>query len=327
MDSPLEIDLHRLQAQAFDRADNTEPLLRRYHATSTRFSTADAPALTKLHEWVLVPISLWPFNVQDVLAACLAQIEKGKRLSKHQRLIAELLPEPPNESVCKVVIEHEHFVATGTYENLVTTQAKYQQNELATKANPELFRQWMQIKAAFKIADYADHKGVIRRSMTVERNLHPAFSVDLKRPAEVFQAAFDAFCLRWNLYGMLQDEPLPLKLAVNLSPYGTAIHIPAYWSFDPKRDIRWDAIARLHRIRVAGRQGVALAENLAQRRRDAAKLKKLDQEVLRLRLKGEKKHEVLCAGLGLDSGTSPKRLRMLRNEFTLKSAVDPQSGE
>ena len=315
MDSPLEIDLHRLQAQAFDRAGGAEPLLRRYHAHSPKFSTTDAPPLTRLHDWVLVPISLWPFNIQDVLAACLAQIEKGKRLSKAHRLIAELLPEPPNESVCKVVIEHEHFVATGTYENLVTTQAKYQQNELATKANPDLLRQWMQIKAAFNIADYADHKGVIRRSMTVERNLHPAFSVDLSRPAEVFQAAFDAFCLRWNLYGMLNDEPLPLKLAVNLSPYGTAIHIPAYWSFDPKRDIRWDAIARLHRIRVTGRQGVALAENQAQRRRDAAKLRQLDQEALRLRLKGEKKHEFLCAGLGLVGGTSPKRLRMLRNEF------------
>ena len=315
MDSPLEIDLHRLQAQAFDRADAAAPALRRYHATTTKFAATDAPALTRLHDWILVPISLWPFNVQDVLEACLTLLEKGKQLTKHQRLIAELLPEPPNESVCQVVIEHEHFVATGTYENLVTTQAKYRQNELATKASPELFRQWTQLKTAFNTGDYCDHKGVIRRSMSVERNLRPSFSVDLRRPAEVFQAAFDAFCLRWNLYGMLHDEPLPLKLAVNLSAYGTAIHIPAYWSFDPKRDIRWDAIASLHRIRVAGRQGVAIAENKAQRMRNATKLRRLDREVLRLGLKGEKKHAYLCAGLGWDSGTSAKRLRMLRNEF------------
>jgi hypothetical protein len=101
--------------------------------------------------------------------------------------------------------------------------------------------------------------------MTAERNLRPSFSVNVRRREEVFHAAFDAFCLRWNLYGMQHDKPLLLKLAVNLTPYGTMIHIPAYWSFDPKRDIRWDAIASLHRVRVPGRQGSALAEGLVER--------------------------------------------------------------
>jgi len=315
MKSPLETDLHRLQTQAFDRASDAETVLRRYHHASANFTPADAPAMSKLHDWILVPYSLWPFNVQDVLVTCLELVEQGKRLSKHHRLIAELLPTPPAEPICAAVAEHEHFVATGSYENLIQTQAKYQQNELATKTAPELSRQWEQIKAAFTVGDYCDHKGVIRRSMTVERNLHRSFSVNLHRPAESFQAAFDAFCLRWNLLGMLHDEPLPLKLTVTMSAYVTSIHIPAYWSFDPKRDIRWDAITRLHRVRVAGRQGAAIAENKAQRMRDAAKLRQLDQEVLRLRLKGEAKHQHLCTGLGWDSRTSPKRISRLRAEF------------
>jgi hypothetical protein len=151
--------------------------------------------------------------------------------------------------------------------------------------------------------------------MSVERNLRPSFSVNLRRHGEIFQAAFDAFCLRWNLYGMQNDEPLPLKLAVHLTPYGTMIHIPAYWSFDPKRDIRWDAIARLHRTRVPGRQGPALAEGLAKGIRDAKKLRQLDKEVLRLGLKGEKKHEFLCAGLGWDARSDPKRFSRLRAKF------------
>ena len=117
------------------------------------------------------------------------------------------------------------------------------QNELAIKTDPELRRQWARIKAAFNVQAYSDHKGVIRRTMSAERNLRPSFSVNLRRREDVFHAAFDAFCLRWNLYGMQNDEPLLLKLAVNITPYGTMIHIPAYWSFDPKRDIRWDAIA------------------------------------------------------------------------------------
>jgi len=153
-------------------------------------------------------------------------------------------------------------VQKGTYENLVKNQSKYTQNELAIITEPELQRQWAQIKTVFDVLAHRDHKGLIRRTMSVERNLRPTFSVAPARQEEAFQAAFDAFCLRWNLYGMMNDDPLLLKLAVNITPYGTMIHIPAYWSFDPKRDIRWDAIARLHRIRVAGRQRNALSERL-----------------------------------------------------------------
>ena len=193
------------------------------------------------------------------------------------------------------------------------------QNELAISTDPQLRRQWARIKASFNVQVWRDHKGVIRRTMSAERNLRLSFSVNLRRREEVFRAAFDAFCLRWNLYGMQNDEPLPLKLAVNITPYGTMIHIPAYWSFDPKRDIRWEAIARLHRARVPGRQGSALAENLADRMRRAKKLPHLDKEVLRLGLKGEKKHEFLCAGLGWDPRTSPKRLSRLRAEFSIQN--------
>ena len=115
---------------------------------------------------------------------------------------------------------------------------------------------------------------------------------------------------------MQHDEPLLLKLAVNITPYGTMILIPSYWSFDPKRDIRWDAIAKLHRARVPGRQGSALAEGLAERMKLAGKLQHLDQEAHRLKLKGEKKHAFLCAGLGWVPETSAKRISRLRAEFT-----------
>ncbi|MCX6910586.1 MAG: hypothetical protein NTY01_21450, partial [Verrucomicrobia bacterium] len=127
---------------------------------------------------------------------------------------------------------------------------------------------------------------------------------------------------RWNLYGMQNDKPLLLKLAVNITPYGTMIHIPAYWSFDPKRDIRWDAIARLHRARVPGRQGNALAEGLAERMKAAERLCHLDKEALRRGLKGEAKHEFLCAGLGWVPGTSAKRISRLRVEFKNKRSVE-----
>jgi hypothetical protein len=48
---------------------------------------------------------------------------------------------------------------------------------------------------------------------------------------------------------------------------------------------------------------------------NAEKLRKLDEEVRRLSLKGDKKHEFICRGLGWDVRTSPKRISRLRAEF------------
>jgi hypothetical protein len=315
MTTALNLDIKKLKARAFDRAEWAGEVLQRYHAAIPKLDAAVVQSLRGLYQWMFVPTTLWPFNVQDVLEDCLTVLEKGKHLNSRHRLLIDLLPEPPDDAVCSAVADHELHVQKGTYENLVKTQAKYSQSEIAIRNDPQLHRQWARIKTAFDVQNYRDHKGVIRRTMTAERNLRPSFSVNVRRRGEVFHAAFDAFCLRWNLYGMQHDEPLLLKLAVNLTPYGTMIHIPAYWSFDPKRDIRWDAIASLHRVRVTGRQGKALAENLAERMKSAGKLRQLDQDAIRLGLKGEKKHEFLCAGLGWVPDTSPKRISRLRAEF------------
>jgi len=321
MTTALNRDIEKLKARAFDRAEWAREALLRYHAARAKLDAFKMRPLQGLYQWMLVPTTLWPFNVQDVLEDCLTALEKGKRLNSRHRLLIELLPEPPDDVVCAAVTDHELHVQKGTYENLVKTQAKYSQNEIAIRNQPELRRQWARIKKAFDIENYRDHKGVIRRTMTAERNLRPSFSVNVRRREDVFHAAFDAFCLRWNLYGMQHDEPLLLKLAVNLTPYGTMIHIPAYWSFDPKRDIRWDAIASLHRVRVTGRQGSTFAENLAERMKSAGKLRQLDQAAIHLGLKGEKKHEFLCAGLGWVPGTSPKRISRLRAEFKKQPSV------
>jgi len=317
--SALDLDLNKLRAQAFDRADWAEEAIRRYHAVTPKAQASAAKSIRELYDWMFVPTTLWPFNIQDVLLDCLSALEKNKRLNSRHKLIIDLLPPPPDVAICAAVTGHEFQVQKGTYENLVNTQAKYDQNELAIKNDPDLQRQWTAIRSAFDIQHYRDYKGVIRRTMTAERNLRPSFSVDMKQPADAFHAAFDAFCLRWNLYGMQHDEPLLLKLAVNLTPYGTMIHIPSYWSFDPKRDIRWDAIAKLHRTRVHGRQGPALAEGVAKRRQEAAKLRLLDLEARRLGLKGEQRHEFICRGLGWDARTSPKRISRLRAEFKAAS--------
>jgi len=91
-----------------------------------------------------------------VLEDCLSTLEKGKRLNSRHRLLIELLPEPPDETICAAVADHEFHVQKGTYENLVKTQAKYSQNELAIGTDPELRRQWARIKATFDVQAYCD---------------------------------------------------------------------------------------------------------------------------------------------------------------------------
>jgi hypothetical protein len=326
MTTALNLDLKKLKARAYDRTVWAEGVLRNYYAANLNPNGVVARQLRALYNWIFVPTTLWPFNVQDLLADCLCDLEHGKRLNCRHRILIELLPEPPDETICDAVADYELHLQKGAYENLVKTQAKYSQNELAIKTDPELRRQWERIKAAFNVQAYRDHEGVIRRTMSAEGNRRRSFYVNLRRQKDVFRAAFDAFCLRWNLYGMQNDDPLLLKLAVNITPSGTMIHIPAYWSFDPKRDIRWDAIASLHRMRVPRRQGSALAEGLAEQMKAAEKLRRLDKESLRLGLKGEKKHQFLCARLGWDPLTSPKRLSRLRAEFKNRRVVEKANG-
>src|SRR6266487_4338313 len=124
MPKALALDLRKLQARAFDRAEWAEEVLRRYHAATPNLDDAVSQQLRGLYHWMFVPPTLWPFNVQDVLADCLTALEKGKRLNSRHRLLIDLLPQPPDETICAAVAEHELHVHKGNYENVVKTQAK-----------------------------------------------------------------------------------------------------------------------------------------------------------------------------------------------------------
>jgi hypothetical protein len=312
---PLAADLATLATRAYGVEGWAGEVLRRYHALRPALPHAEAARLEKLHAWVLVPLTLWPFSITDLLTQCLDALEKAPSLPPALQLAIDLLPHPPAPEVCAVVAEHERQVQRGDYADVVNTQAKFAQAELALKADPAFQRDWQRLQAAFPIQDYQDYKGVIRRTLGAERNMRPDFAVNLQKPHETFRLAFDAFCLRWNLYGMQHDQPLLLKLAVNLTPHGTMILIPAFWSLDAKRDLDWEAINKLHRVRVKGRQGAALAEGYAERLAQATQLRELDAEAKKRKLRGAAKHRFLCAGLGWVEDTSPKRLQRLRRDF------------
>ncbi len=321
MASTLKHDLQLLDALAYHRKDCLLDDVRRFHALRRKLGARAVTQIEALYRWLFIPITLWPLNFQDIFQTCLDVIGAGGQLEGDIRFLLQSLPEIPSESVYRVVAEHERLVQRGDYKNLVTTTAKFDSIEKEAERNPDLLHSWQAIKQRWEVSGFADSKGVIRRTFTTERNLRPSFSVDWTRPEARFQAAFDAFCSRWNLYGMQGDKPLSMNLSVNLTPHGTMIFIPAYWSFDPKRDVRWNAVNKLHRVRSLKKQGEVLSAGTAERRKMAVKLQKLDVEAKRLGLRGQSKHRFLCTDLGWVESTDPKRLARLRREFDKSGGV------
>lgn len=312
----LNWDLKHLAARAYGVANWSADTLRCYHAQKSSFSKKDAKLMARLHAWMLVPLTLWPFSITDLMGVCLSCLEKSCGLDERFRLIIDLLPPVPDPDVCEAVAEHERQVQRGDYHDIIKSHAKFEQIEIKLKANAAFNKDWQRIKDTFDVSAYQEHKGVIRRSLSAERNMRPGFSLDMQNPDEPFRLAFDAFCLRWDLYGMQHDEPLLLKLAVNVTPHGTMILIPSFWSFDPPRDMNWRTIKDLHKLRVKGRQGASLKEGLEQRRARFDKLCLLEAEAARQNLKGDRKTRFLLRGIGLSEDTGAKHLQRLRKEFT-----------
>ena len=316
MASALQQDLAKLASLAYRRDEWQADQVKRYHALLRKKGKKALAPIETLYQWIFTPFALWPINIHSVLVVCLDCIEKEQPLDEEMQFLLDHLTPVPTEEVCKVVSEHEHLVWKGGYESLLNTTAKFNSIQKEAERNPELLNEWQEFKSHWDVLNFAEHKGIIRRSFTAERNLRETFDVDWNDPKAHFQAAFDVFCHRWNLYGMEYDKPLVMKFSVNLTAFGTMIFIPAYWSFDAKRDVKWDAVKKLHRERALKKQGESLAESHEDRRLLAAKLRKLDAEAKRLNIKGEALHLRICKLTGWDERTdTAKRAARLRKEF------------
>jgi hypothetical protein len=308
--SSLQSDLKRLAALAYHRLENSKHLVRRFHRFR-RTDPAEFRHLRKLYDWLLVPITLWPIDIEGLLRAALDRAESGKQLHKTMVLLIDLLPLPPSHRTQRAVSEHEHAVQHGNYEPLLRARHKYDQIEFQLAAD-RLFRaQWNAIKAHVDVTKFANHKGIIRRHLVGERSMRDHWPIRWTKTADRFRAVFDVFCQRWNLYGMRGDQPLLLKLTANLTPFGTMVFIPAYWSFDQKRDLNWRAITALHKARGVRKQGPKLGENRAAARRQRARAIKLAKEADQLKLKGERRRVWMLKQLNWDARTDERQLRRI----------------
>jgi hypothetical protein len=306
----LQGDLKRLGTLAYHRLENSEDLVRKFHRF-LKSDHADLDHLQKLYHWLFVPITLWPIDIEGLFRAAFDRASSAKRLDTTMILLIDLLPSPPSDKTQRAVSEHEHSVQHGNYEPLIRARHKYDHVESRLTNNPTFQAQWNAIKAHFDVMKFADRKGIIRRRLVTERSMREHWPFRWTKTADRFHSVFDVFCQRWHLYGMRGDRPLLLKLTVNLTPFGTMIFIPAYWSFDPKRDLNWRAITALHKARGVPKQGPKLGANQSAARLEAIHAANLSKEAAAVKLKGEARISWMLQKLKRDQRTDQRQLRRI----------------
>jgi hypothetical protein len=281
---------------------------------TTRAQHPDLSYLNTIREWLLVPFTLWPIDFAGLGSHVCEHIKSGKRLKREVAFALKQLRELPSEKTQAAISEYEQLVERGNYEPFLRAAAKYSAQERDLLMNSVLKEEWVALKKMFAVESYKNRNGVIRRSMVQERNFRPAWEAKPQTPRERFQMAFDAFCFRWNLYGMEGDKPLLLKLSVNPTPHGLMIVMPSYWSFDPKRDLDWPKINKLHKARGVLRQGPKMSGGRVERHEQARRALAASHEAGNRNLKGADRFEFIAQKIGLRAGTESRTIRRLIKE-------------
>ncbi len=212
------------------------------------------------------------------------------------------------------ILEYEHDRREGTPEWCWKAPHKYDLYAAEVKQASEFHEDWRLLAKEFRLDRFRDEHDIIRRSPLMEGNWRkPSFS-DLKHEGNRFQVAFDFFCWKWFLYGMKGDEPLVQKLAVTLTPFGTQIFIPGFWSLDPARDINWTKITRLHRARGIAKQGEKLLENQKARMELVKRVAQADKAARAQKFKGQRRYRFIKESAGLVEITDDAEVRRYLRE-------------
>lgn len=315
MKPDLQADLNALRELPFKRYDQLNAVMSGLHDLLAEERPVLVTELTEvLRGWLLTPFTLWPVDFQGIAEWVVECHRKGRAVSPDVIFVLSQVRELPDLKVCKAVIRYERLVEAGNYEQLVKSEEKFAERENQLMNSDEFQQDWNWLKENYRQEFSGSRKPVHRRSLVQERNFRlPTFGFCGSQRKRRFQAAFDAFCYRWNLYGMEGDRPLLLKVSVNLTAHGTMIVIPAYWSFDRRRDLKWDAIMDLHKLRNEGRQGPKLSLN-RMAKVDLAKAAKAAAGSARRRgLRGEKVFDAVRRELKTLTSTGNREIRRLVN--------------
>ncbi len=327
MKQTLSEDLAHLAKLAFRRVEMCGDLVRRFHRLPPSASLhPDYALLQQTYAWVLAPLSLWPFDVGGLMNLLLARILAGQRAPEEARITLDLLGKAPSLREQERVAAYEHEARCGRYECFSSAQHKFDLREAFIARDPAFQADWKNLKRTFRAEQYRDEYGIIRRRMLKERNFRPeGWDFRWRTPDDRFRLAFEAFCHKWVLYGMEGDRPLLQKLSVNVTPLGTLVFIPRYWSFDCKRDLKWNAILRLHRTRDNQRQGRKLSASQLARQQEAIQAESLWQAAGAAGLKGSARQHWVMDQLGWDPRTDERQLRRLRQCLKHGFSIPPGS--
>jgi hypothetical protein len=309
MKNLLRDALQRHSKLAFRRVRPGATLIKRFHLLPEVLRNDEY--LRRLSAWLVVPFSLWPVDVIGLADYLFTLAENGKPPTKEFRQLIALLGNPPKVETCDAICEHENLVKGGSYESLIDAQHKFDAREKRLLKDPEFLADWQWIANHFDLTQHRSDTGVIRRRMVSERSFRPDnWNFAWRSAKDRFENVFDAFCHKWTLYGMEGNGPLLQKLSVNITPYGTMIVIPRYWSFDYNRDLKWRSITKLHQSREVPRQGEKLEANLSERRALASKARKFITEAKRRGMRGEAKDQWVMKQIGMPN-SDPRQLRRL----------------
>jgi hypothetical protein len=306
-------DLKKIEKLAFKRKEACKGLVLRFHSLpKTAKRHADFHIVKSVYSWLPVPYSLWPIDISGFARELLNVVENGMRCPAETALLVYFLGDLPTEAVQIAIAAHEHEVRVGNYESLIVAQHKFDLRETKLAQRPDFQKDWCQIKEHFNVNTYRDPKQILRRTMVLERNFRPKeWNFQWRTKKERFQVVFDSFCHKWVLYGMEGERPLLQKLSVNITPFGTMIFIPRYWSFDRKRDLNWPAVNRLHRSREVHRQGVKLTPAQLARDGEAEKALQFVEQAKAKGLKGEAREDWVMRQLKWPLQTDARQLRRL----------------
>jgi hypothetical protein len=309
----LEADLKRLRKMAFGRLHHCGNLLNRFHALKVEIAkTGAGERIWNVYDWLLTPFSLWPIDFEGLSRFLIEQMEQGRAFDRKFLVLLDLIAEPPSEETREVIGAFEHDVESGRYDKMLKQAQKYAEKETGTLENRELQSKWNEIRELFGAEKYQSRRGVIRRRVSGERNFREGWQFGWDDEAGRFKTVFDALCYRWNLYGMEKDKPLLMKVTVNPTPYGTLIMIPRHQSFDPRRDLDWGLIGRLHRARGASRQGPKWSSGRVEKQGEARKVRELITEAKAKRIKGEALHEFICKEMKRDPASDASWWKRLK---------------
>jgi hypothetical protein len=310
-------DWEKLGRLAFRRREKIGAIFKRVKSLSViPQNETNFRSLLILRNWMLVPLTLWPIDIAGLAEHVCMILEAKKPLDRRFAFILEQLQHLPTQKAQDAVAEYEKYVEEGNYEPLIRAESmcKYSLHEAELLKNRTLQEEWNTLKTLFDVCKYRDKRGIIRRRMAQERNFRPDWAFRWRTVGDRFKSAFDAFCHRWNLYGMEGDKPLLLKLSVNPTAHGLMIVIPSFWSFDLKRDLNAQAISKLHRSRGALRQGAKMSGGRLERHEQAKRAYEADQIAKTRLLRGANRRDFVIQAASLPSTFDERCLRRLINE-------------